>query len=183
MVFASTVDKSWNDLPLRPAFVLFFHEIARYLSRYNTARGWYPLGEGIPVLGTLEAGVARVVTPDGDQQSLGELKAGEQRFYSPAAPGFHELRVGREARVLAVNSPANEGNLEVMLPEDLLSSVQSTEAEARQSGTFSQDDALEYARRQMGWWYLLVIALIAVIVEMYIANSRGRKVRVGIPAN
>jgi hypothetical protein len=182
MVFASTVDKSWNDLPLRPAFVLFFHEIARYLSRYSAVRAWYPLGEGIPVTGALEAGVARVVTPDGEQQSLGELKAGEQRFYSPPVPGFHELRVGREVRVLAVNSPANEGNLEALIPEDLLASVQSTESEARQSGAFSQDDALEYARRQMGWWYLLVIALIAVIVEMYIANSRSRKARVAIPS-
>jgi hypothetical protein len=182
MVFASTVDKVWNDLPLRPAFVLFFHETAKYLSRYDAVRGWYPLGEGIVVTGTLEAGVARVVRPDGEQQSLGELRAGQQTFYAPEMPGFHELRVGREARVLAVNPPANEGNLETMVPEDLLASVQSTEAEARQAGTFSQDDALEYARQQRGWWYLLVIALIAVIVEMYIANSRSRKVRVAIPS-
>lgn len=183
MVFASTVDKSWNDLPLRPAFVLFFHEIARYLSRYNALKGWYPLGEGIAVTGTVEAGVARVITPDGEQQSLGELKSGEQRFYSPAAPGFHELRVGRDAKVLAINPPANEGNMDAMIPEDLLAAVQSTEAEARQAGTFSQEDRLEYARRQMGWWYLLLIALAAGIVEIYIANSRSRKVRAGIPAN
>ena len=121
----------------------------------------------------------RVVDPSGTQESVGEgeLKSGEQRFFSPDTPGFYELRVGRESRILAVNPPANEGNLEMMVPEDLIASVQSTEAEARQSGTFVTDDKLEYARRQMGWWYLLMIALIAGIVELYIANSRTQSVR------
>jgi hypothetical protein len=65
----------------------------------------------------------------------------------------------------------------MMIPEDLLAGVQSTEAEARQTGTFVTDDKLEYARRQMGWWYLLLIALIAGIVELYIANTRTQSVR------
>ena len=169
----------WNDLPLKPSFVLFMHETARYLARYNAVKSWYTLGEGIPIIGTLDGGVARVVDPSGNQDSVGEgeLKAGEQRFYPPRSPGFYELRVGREPRILAVNPPANEGNLEMMVPEDLIASVQSTEAEARQTGTFVTDDKLEYARRQMGWWYLLMIALIAGIVELYIANSRTQSVR------
>ena len=53
----------------------------------------------------------------------------------------------------------------------------STEAEERNTGTFTTDDKLEYARRQMGWWYLLMIALIAGIVELYIANNRPQSVR------
>jgi hypothetical protein len=76
-----------------------------------------------------------------------------------------------------VNSPSNEGNLEMMIPEDLLAGVQSTDAEAINTGTFVTDDKLEYARRQMGWWYLLLIALIAGIVELYIANTRTQSVR------
>jgi hypothetical protein len=177
LVFASSMDNVWNDLPLKPSFVLFLHETARYLTRYNAVRGWYSLGEGIPVIGAIEGGVARIINPEGAGESLGEMKSGEQRFYSPSTPGFYELRVGREARVLAVNTPSGEGNLEMMLPEDLLASVQSTEGEARQAGTFVADDELDYARRQMGWWYLLMVALIAGIVELYIANSRTQSVR------
>jgi hypothetical protein len=64
-----------------------------------------------------------------------------------------------------------------MLPEDLLASVQSTEAEDRTAGIITTDDRLEYARQQMGWWYLLIIALIAGVVELYIANSRTQSVR------
>jgi len=177
LVFASTLDNTWNDLPLKPSFVLFLHQSARYLTGYNSVKSWYTLGEGIPIIGALEGGVARVVDPGGTQESLGELKSGEQRYYSPSMPGFYELRVGRDARLLAVNPPASEGNLEAMVPEDLLASVQSTEAEARQAGTLTSDDKLEYARQQMGWWYLLMIALIAGVVELYIANSRPQSVR------
>ena len=177
LIFASTLDNIWNDLPLKPSVVPFLHETVRYLTRYNAVKGWYTLGEGIPVIGNLDGGVARVIDPAGTQHSLGELKSGEQRIFSPALPGFYELRLGRDTRVLAVNSPPSEGNLEMMVPEDLLAGVQSTEAEARQTGTFAQDDQLEYARRQMGWWYLLLIALVAGIVELYIANSRTQSVR------
>jgi hypothetical protein len=177
LVFASTLDNTWNDLPLKPSFVLFLHQSARYLTGYNAVKSSYTLGEGIPIIGALEGGVVRVVDPGGTQVSLGELKSGEQRYYSPTAPGFYELRVGRDTRLLAVNPPSSEGNLEKMLPEDLLASVQSTEAEARQAGNFTTDDRLEYARQQMGWWYLLIIALIAGVVELYIANSRTQSVR------
>ena len=179
LVFASALDNTWNDLPLKPSFVPFMFESARYLTGYNAAKAWYTLGEGIPIIGALEGGVARVVDPSGNQDAVGEgeLKSGEQRYYSPSTPGFYELRVGRERRTLAVNSPSNEGNLEMMIPEDLLAGVQSTEAEERNTGTFVTDDKLEYARRQMGWWYLLLIALIAGIVELYIANTRTQSVR------
>ena len=118
-----------------------------------------------------------VVKPNGEQDSLGELKSGDQRFYAPPEPGFYQLRIGREDRTLAVNAPSNEGNLETMRPDDLFASVQSTEAEARQAGSFTSEDKMEYARRQMGWWWLLLIALIAGVVEIYIANNRGQSVR------
>jgi hypothetical protein len=79
--------------------------------------------------------------------------------------------------VLAVNTPSNEGNLEMMLPEDLLASVQNTEAEERSGGTLSTEDKMQYARQQLGWWYLLLIALIAGLVELYIANNRSQSAR------
>jgi hypothetical protein len=54
IVFNSTVDSRWNDLPLKPSFLPLFHEIIRYLTRYNESRGWYSLGEAIPVTAGLE---------------------------------------------------------------------------------------------------------------------------------
>ena len=110
----------------------------------------------------------------GERESLGELAAGEQRFFTPSVPGFHEIRVGRDIRVIAVNPPSNEGNLDVIPPEDLLASVQSTAAEALKARLFTSDDQLEHAKRQLSWWYLLVVAIFAAVAEIYIANKSYR---------
>jgi len=171
LVFNSTVDSKWNDLPLKPSFLPLFHEMIRYLSRYNDTRGWYALGEGIPITGGLESAAAAVIDPKGDRQALGQLTAGQAKFFTPTLPGFHEIRVGPDTRMVAVNPPSSEGNLDAMPPEDLLASVQRTQAEAQQAGFFGSEEKEEYARRQMGWWYLLFIAFLAGIAEIYIANQ------------
>jgi len=171
LVFNSTVDNAkWNDLPLKPSFLPLFHEMIRYLSRYNENRSWYALGEGIPVVAGLESVAGAVIDPKGDRQALGQLSAGQVKFFTPAMPGFHEIRVGPDTRLVAVNPPSSEGNLDSMPPEDLLASVQRTQAESQQAGFLGNEEKSEYARRQMVWWYLLMIALLAGIAEIYIAN-------------
>jgi hypothetical protein len=62
-----------------------------------------------------------------------------------------------------------------MPPEDLLASVQRTQGESQQAGFFGDEEKDEYARRQMGWWYLLLIALLAGIAEIYLANKAYSK--------
>ncbi len=176
LVFTSTVDNSsWNDLPLKTSFLPLFHEMAHYLSRYNESRGWYELGEGIPVVGGLENAAAAVIDPKGERQALGQLSAGQTRFYTPVSPGYHDVRVGPDIKTVAVNPPAAEGNLESMPPEDLLASVQRTQGEAQRAGFFGNEEKDEYARRQTGWWYLLLFALLAGIAEIYIANRAYQK--------
>ena len=170
LVFNSTLDSRWNDLPLKPSFLPLFHEIVRYLSRYNESRGWYALGEGIPVTAGLESVAAAVIDPKNERQTLGNLTAGQTKFFTPSLPGFHEIRVGPDTRMVAVNPPASEGNLDSMPPEDLLASVQRTQGESQRAGIFGNEEKDEYARRQMGWWYLLLIAFLACMAEIYIAN-------------
>jgi hypothetical protein len=182
LVFNTTVDNGWNDFPLKPSFLPLFHEMIAYLSRYNENRGWYALGEGIPVTGGLESAAAAVIDPTGGRQSLGQLSSGQSRFFAPVMPGFHEIRVGPDTRVVAVNPPAAEGNLDSMPPEDLLASVQRTQGESQQAGFFDEEDQEEYARNQTGWWYFLLFALLAGIAEIYIANtaySKGAAIKTG----
>jgi len=171
IVFNSTVDnRLWNDFPLKPAFVPLFHEIIHYLSRYNESRSWYQLGEGIPLVATLDNAAAAVIDPKGERLSLGQLALGQEKYFSPTMPGFHEIRVGPDTRTVAVNPPSSEGNLESMPPDDLIASVQRTEAESQQAGFLGSDEKDDYARRQTGWWYLLLFALLAGMAEIYVAN-------------
>src|SRR5262245_52806180 len=131
IVFNSTVDSRWNDLPLKPSFLPLFHEIVRYLTRYNESRSWYALGEAIPVTAGLENVDAAVIEPNKERRPLGSLSAGQSRFFSPQMPGFHEIRVGPDTRVVAVNPPSAEGNLDSLPPEDLMASVQRTAGESQ----------------------------------------------------
>jgi hypothetical protein len=179
LVFSSTVDNRWNDLPLKPSFLPLFHEMVTYLSRYSEVRGAYALGEGIPVTGGLQPAAAAVINPDGTRQALGDLTPGQQRFFSPEQPGFYEVRIGPDSKLLAVNSPSAEGNLERMPPDDLFASVKRTQGETQQAGMFGDDSAEDYARQQMMWWYLLLIALLAGIAEIYIANRRTYETKRG----
>src|SRR5215470_5236541 len=155
LVFNSTVDTSWNDLPLKPSFVPLFHEIVHYLSRYNEGKGWYQLGEGIPVTAGIDSASAAVIDPKRERQALGDIAAGQSKFFTPTVPGFHEVRVGPDTRLIAVNPPSSEGNLDSMPPEDLLASVQRTQAESQRDSFLASEEKDDYARRQMGWWYLL----------------------------
>ena len=170
LVFNSTVDSKWNDLPLKPSFLPLFHEMIRYLSRYNESKGWYQLGEGIPVTAGIDSATAAVIDPKGERQALGDISAGQSKFFTPVVPGFHEIRVGPDTRLIAVNPPSAEGNLDSMPPEDLLASVQRTQAETLQAGFLANEEKDDYARRQMGWWYLLLFALLAGMTEIYLAN-------------
>jgi len=174
MVFNSTIDSRWNDLPLKPSFLPLFHEIVRYLSRYNEGRGWYALGEGIPITAGLEGAAAAVIDPKNERKALGDLAAGQTKFFTPTIPGFHEVRVGPDTRMVAVNPPASESNLDSMPPEDLMASVQRTQGESQQAGIFGNEEKDEYAKRQLGWWYLLLIALLAGMAEIYVANRAYR---------
>ena len=128
------------------------------------------MGEAIPVVGTIESTAAAVINPKGERLSLGDLTAGQQKFYTPELPGYHEIRVGRDVRLIAVNPPSAEGNLDRMPPEDLLASVKRPAGETQQAGFLTDDAKIDYAKRQTGWWYLLLIALLAGIAEIYLAN-------------
>src|SRR2546425_8687968 len=171
LVFNSTVDNAkWNDLPLKPSFLPLFHEMIRYLSRYNQNRSWYALGEGIPVVAGLESVAGAGLHPQRGPPAPRQLNTRPNKKFTPTHSRFFQISAGPDTRLVAVNPPSSEGNLDSMPPEDLLASVQRTQTESQQAGFFGSEEKIEYARRQMVWWYLLLIALLAGIAEIYIAN-------------
>ena len=128
------------------------------------------MGEAIPVTAGLQNVDAAVIDPKKERHAIGSLGAGQTKFFSPEMPGFHEIRVGPDTRLVAVNPPASEGNLDSMPPEDLLASVKRTPTESGSRDVFSNNEKDDYARRQSGWWYLLLFAFLACMAEIYIAN-------------
>jgi hypothetical protein len=64
LVFASDVNRHWNDFPLQPAFVPFVHEMLRYLAVARSSRTEYLVGDLPGEMGATP-GVVRLKGQDG----------------------------------------------------------------------------------------------------------------------
>src|SRR5439155_1315618 len=47
LVWASSVDDSWNDLPLKAVFAPLWQQMLRYVDNYGEGRRWFEVGETI----------------------------------------------------------------------------------------------------------------------------------------
>lgn len=196
MLWTSTFDGLWNDLPVQPVFLPFVHEIAKHSAGYAEERPWATVGRVVE----LSRQAAAVLGP-ASPQANGEAEAREIVVVAPSgarttiAPldgayvnelreqGFHEIRAldGRTARArpIAVNLDIAESELVAADAEELIASLRSTDS-TDTSGTAAGDAELlsseERERRQGTWWYLLAAAALLLVAETAMSNrlSRGR---------
>jgi hypothetical protein len=64
LVFASDLNRQWNDFPLQPAFVPFIHELLRYAAAARTPRLEYFVGE-LPGPSGAKPGVVQLASAQG----------------------------------------------------------------------------------------------------------------------
>ena len=125
LLFASSLDNVWNDLPLTPVFVPFVAEAARYLSGAEGSGGEALLGETLE-LGRRRGSDATIQVADPTGQHALTLSDSVNRELLPLdSLGFYEIRGGRRAEVVAVNPDPRESNLRRVEP-DILELWQST---------------------------------------------------------
>jgi hypothetical protein len=198
VVFASTLDLTWNDLALKPMFLPFVHQLGRHLSGFKEQPAWLTIGQVLDVdaaeiaAGATSGAQSRaaagrtVLTPGGQRR---DLVAGASS--APGAPGaasalelneqgFYEIRgAGRDAGpviVAASNVSLGESNLERMDPKELVSAVTGGNATGSTSGQdVLPDEAQELAQRV--WWYLLFAGILLLIAESALAHRLSRATR------
>jgi hypothetical protein len=203
VVFASTLDLSWNDLALKPMFLPFVHQLGRHLSGFKEQPAWLNIGQVLDVdaaevaAGATSGAQARaaagraVLTPTGQRRDLTAAGAtgatGATGAAGPAASalelteqGFYEIRgVGRDAGpviVAASNVSLAESNLERMDPQELVAAVTGSGAAGSTSGQdVLPDEAQELAQRV--WWYLLFAGILLLIAETVLAHRYSRATR------
>ena len=185
VMWASSVDEYWTDLPLQPVFLPFVHELAKYAGRYGASRAWFQAGDVLDLSrhGELTApfaadpsagsGAARLVleSPAGRRTPL--TASGDEHLATLAEQGFYELRgLGTAAgsgRPIAVNVDPKESDLTHFDPKELVAAVTATPGTgATGSGQTSAPADLE--RGQTIWWYLLVVSLLLMAAETVLSN-------------
>ena len=108
-MFASPLDREWNDLAIHPLFVRFVAEATAWLAgaRFDAASATVGLALDAS---SLRRGGAQVFDPRGERTAMLGGAAEELRWV-PDLPGFYELRGGGRSDYVAVNPDPRESRL------------------------------------------------------------------------
>lgn len=200
VLFASSIDLSWNDLALKPVFLPFVHQLGRHLSGFREQPAYLTIGEvlditaaeiaaGATTSAAMTAGGRTVLAPSGQRRDLStsaqgapadKTGAGVTAALELAEQGFYEVRgAGREPGpmiVAAANVNLAESNLARMDPKELVAGVTGNSV-AGSTGTQDvlPDKAQELAQRV--WWYLLFAGILLLIAETVVAQRLSRVTR------
>jgi len=174
LLWMSTLDLGWNDLPVKPVFLPFVHTMTRYLADYSEAPTSLTVGQVVPAARRVsiapQRGATIAVAPSGARVTVGAedgaLELTEQGFYDVRTQG-----AGADtAMTLASNVDLTESNLTAMDPRELVASV--TGRIASPTGALGDarpsDEAQAQAQRL--WWYLLVAGALLLAAESLLSN-------------
>ena len=199
IVFASTLDLSWNDLALKPMFLPFVHQLGRHLSGFREQPAWLTIGQVLDIdaaeiaAGATSGSAARaaagraILTPSGQRRDLPVPVAAPGATAPPAARArarpsrvFMKFAAsGRDAGpviVAASNVSLAESNLDRMDPKELVAAVTGNGTSGSTSGQdVLPDEAQELAQRV--WWYLLFAGILLLIAETVLAHRYSRATR------
>jgi hypothetical protein len=174
LVWATTLDTLWNDLPLQPVFLPFLHRLIAHAAGYVEEPAWRRVGEVLE-LPRLDGGRWVGLTPAAEKG----LAASGGRFVALEEAGFYELRPSGEGSgpavvTVAVNADPGESDLTASDPEEVVASLTRLEATPPGLGALG---AGAREGRPGGWWLLLLAALGVLAAETSLSNRLSEAVR------
>ena len=133
LVFASDLDRQWNEFPLHPAFVPFAVESVRHVARTREARREYLVADapsrGKPVPGIYKLADGRTVAVNVDPRESGSERLTPREFNQMLAPqnvaasGESDTHTGPRARHLEASQSLWQYGLILMLAALIVESV------------------------------------------------------------
>lgn len=174
LLFTSSLDMQWNNLPRQGMYVPLVHETLRYLAVHDEKRPSYTIGEPVRLL--LPVGNAvRVTGPNGAETILTSTKGDDVFYQATDRPGFYDVRGRQEKNVLAVNVSPAESDLSFVDPEQVGAVLVNTARRApltQRAGAASIDAIAEKSQRL--WWWILLVVLFLGLGETLLANRTYR---------
>jgi len=167
LILATTLDLLWNDLPLKPVYLPFVHQLARQASSYSEQPGWATVGQAVDMASTGTAAV--ILSPSGQRLTPAEGSSALEL----AEPGFYELRDAREGqplRVVASNVDLTESDLARVDPGEVSVAVTGQPgSEGSDGGPVVVPDSVQEQAQRI-WWYLLFAGILILIAESWLAR-------------
>jgi Mg-chelatase subunit ChlD len=178
LLWTSTLDLGWNDMPLKPVFLPFVHTTVRYLADFSEPPASLTVGQVVPAArrgsqGGTNRGTTIAVAPSGARVSVGAedgaLELTEQGFYDIRTQG-----AGADSAVtLASNVDLSESNLTPMDPRELVAAVAGHLSSVGGAPDARPSDQAQ-AQAQRLWWYLLVAAALLLAGETLLSNRLSK---------
>jgi hypothetical protein len=190
IIWTSSFDALWNDLPRQPVFLPFLHQLTQYAAAYRARRNVYEVGEAVdlvpdaaPRLSTDTAATSRTagafvaLSPAGNRIRVGG--EGGVPALLPREAGMYEVRragsPGERPRLVAVNPAARELEFARFDPTRLTNAVAPAPGPATADAESDEGtDVAAQEREQSLWWYLLLIVTGLLVGELLIADRISR---------
>jgi len=176
LLLASGLENEWNDLPLRPVFVSFMGESARYLSGADEVSKSQVAGAILPLA---QAGTSsgQVVDPEGKSVlTLADTTRAQQVALD--IPGFYEVYTPETDYIVAVNPDRRESDLSRADTAVLARWRESMDGGTTPTG--AAPAAITPSRVELWHSLLLVLALVvigeAVLGNYYLSSRTHRRV-------
>ena len=182
LLWGSTFDNRWSDLPVQAVFLPFVHQVCRYLAGERTHEPWHQVGQALDLralaartdvesAATGLAGTAVVETPSGEQR---EISLESEAVVSLTEAGFYRVTLpGREQTTLSVAANVNpaESDLTRLDPQAFVAA--STAPGDIATASLSRE---QLARRQGVWWFLLMAVLLLLGAESLGSNGAHHRI-------
>jgi hypothetical protein len=177
VLWASTLDNTWSDLPTKGVFLPFIHRSMRHLSQYTEPRPWLTVGQVLDAssapIPKADAAQRVVLTPSGRRVPLQDegsdvMELGEQGFYELRGPN------NQNAVVVAANVDAAEADLTPMDPKEIVAIATGGPGDAGGGGTGVPLTPEAQEKNQRLWWYLLIAGSLMLGAETVLSNRMAK---------
>lgn len=177
LLFTSTFDASWNDLPLTPLYLPLVRQMTRHLGE-REERAWHLLGQSFTVAPAKDGTVPAVDQPGGERLTERKQTATGELIVAAKEPGFYRLRFQEKSEFAAVNVDTKESNLAKLNLEEFVAAMTGADPKAQTTAAATEKlSSEEVESRQRVWWWLLVVALLLFLTEA-ILSRRTRMAKV-----
>jgi hypothetical protein len=176
MLWASTLDLSWSDLPLKPVFLPFIHRAMVHLANYTEPAPWLTIGQVFdPDASSAKAQATGrlALTPSGKRLPL-EDEGSSAQVLELTEQGFYEIRgqkANSDVTVVASNIDPAESELTPVDPADIVTAATGGAGENAQQAEPDvplTPEAQERAQRL--WWYMLATGILLLGVDTLFSN-------------
>ncbi len=175
LLFTSTFDATWSDLPLTRLYLPFVQQMARHLIEQQQASS-HLLGETFPVKPYPAAGATEfpaIDTPSGERLTEKAVSSRGELLVTAREPGFYRLRYTASPDYVAANTDRAESDFSKFNVEEFTNALRSGGGGAASPTLLTEPPKLsaeEAESRQRVWWPLLIAALLLFVAEAVLAR-------------